>query len=367
MGKRQRRPKSTKKRSKKSTKSKLFKILELLLRLVIYPIYVSYVLLKTVFIVKPKETIYSLKEKLSTGYSKSKKYYRKAKKFTVDDENLESSSDEDEDRGKKFGKKKKMKKKKMKFIKKLILKFIMLFKKLWSLVWKLLVKIKYLKKYLIMKIKWTIKKLYEMWLDTERIVYKIKGLPFAIIDKIKSFVKEAIEEPDQYDYEIVPKSQSNFPEPIQISDDGGSLDEIIITKTVTEWPDSKGHRPSTALSSRPISSNAIVSRGRPQSRQSKFSSRIEGTVPSRKFYAPPTNEELIDDYFNTFDAIQPHDDHRNSVRRRKRRVVTDEDVNTIEYVPERPVSRIVTSRDKNYDDDDYEETHQKSHTAYTKC
>lgn len=368
MGKRQRRPKSTKKRlKKKSSKSKLFKLLEFVLRLVIYPFYVTYVLMKTLLIVKPKETVYSLKEKVSTGYSKSKKYYRKAKKFTLDDQGDETSDDDDEG-DKKLGKKKKMKKKKMKFIKKLILKSVLLSKKLFSLVWKLLIKIKYLKKYIVMKIKWSIKKVYELWLDTERIVFKIKGSPFAIIDKVKSFVKVAIEEPDQYDYEIIPKSQSNFPPPIQISEDDGSLDEIIITKTVTEWPDTKGHRPLTTLSSRPISS-----RGAPQS---KFSTRIESTIPSRRLYAPPTNEELIDDYFNTYDAIQPHDGHRNSVaRRRKRRVVTDEDVNTIEYVPdqptsrpiipERPVSRIVTSRDKNYDDDyDYEERPQKSRIAY---
>lgn len=353
------------KAAKSSSKSKLFKILDLFLRLLIYPGYVLYVFLKTVLIIKPKETVYSIKEKLSLSYYKSKKYYRKAKKFTLEDPDngAEPTSDDDNDNGgASKSKLKKKKKVKMKLLKKIVMKFVMLIKKVWSLGWKLLVKVKSLKKYFVMKIKWTIKKLYEMWLDTERIVFKIKGLPFAIVEKIKSFVKDAIEEPDDngYDYEIVPKS-SKFPEPISYSEDrdADSVDELIITKTVTDWPDK-------SQLSRPSSSRALSqSRDRPQSHLSRLDmERIDGT---HKYFSPPTNEELIDNYFNTFDAIQPHEAHRNSVaRRRKRRVVTDEDIDAIDYVPSTP-ERPLTLRDviaPRGSNDRFERDHTKPHVSF---
>jgi len=327
----------------------------------IYPFYVTYVFWKTVLIVKPKQIVSATKKELVLSYYKSKKYYRKAKKFTL--ENKDDGDDDDDDvlenfeDGAKGNKLKKMKEPKMKrLIKKLIIKLKLLFKKIYSSIWRLFHKVKSFEKHLTMTVKRTIKKLYELWLDTERIVFKIKGLPFQIIDKIKYFIKDAIDEPldnQFYDHEL-PKSKQIYNTPIVLGSNDCTPDELIITKTVTSWP---GDPVDTNANCRGTS-RALVSRGRPQTRQleSRFSDRIDGTLPAgRKYYAPPTNEELIDDYFNTFDAIQPHDEvHMNSVSRRKRkkRIVTDEEnYDTINYpptVPERPVHTARSSYSKNY-------------------
>lgn len=329
-----------------SSKVKVLKILELFLRLLIYPGYVGYVLLKTVLVVKPKEVLFSSTEKLSLGYYKSKSYYRKAKKFTLEDRahgdggalddatSFDAEDFEIDGTYRKSKSKRKMKQKKKakaKLIRNLLMKITDLLKKKLLLLWRLIHKLDSLNKRFVMKIRWTIKTLYELWLDTEKVVYKLYSFPFTIIERGKSFIKDAIEELDNdesYDYEIVPKSPSYPPNPMRFEDDNESLAEIVITKTVTDWPNKND------LFSERIGSRTQVSRGRPQTRQSRFSERAEGTIPSRKHFAPSTNEELIDNYFNTFDAIQPHEVHRNSVvRRRKRKVVTDDD---IEYVPANP-------------------------------
>ncbi|KAH3679999.1 hypothetical protein WICPIJ_008475 [Wickerhamomyces pijperi] len=234
-----------KKKSKgRSTAVKIRTIINLILRMIVFPFYLVYLIFKQIFVTKPYETIFAIKDKLRAIYIKSKLSYRKAKKFALEDE-----QERELVRDRKMlymlgGKLTKIKMKiaaKFRFFAKIIGKVIILIKKAFCTFFSLIKKLNWFKKKTIGVLKVLISKLYSAWEDTEIIVYKIKGLPFAIIDKMKKFVDQAIEEGQlkerepEFDFNDPENTNAHIGQSMMIPID----DNVTIEVIREDWDDGK--------------------------------------------------------------------------------------------------------------------------------
>ncbi|CCH43737.1 hypothetical protein BN7_3291 [Wickerhamomyces ciferrii] len=319
------------------------------LKILLFPIYVTYIFWRTLLIDKPREAAYAVKETFTTLYEKSKNGYRKAKKIKhrgrlqdqvllLDD--LSESDEEDEvirNRCKKNG----IIKRKTAFVRRTVFTVGHFTKEGFRWIWRLFIKTLHVKRTTQKNLKWSIRTSYGLWSETGKLVEKIKNFPGDLVITVKNFVREAIEgdnedqspEQDEDPNNFTLEDQSDLPEPISLR----TSQELTSPQ---HWPDSHGFPTKAPYSRRPIS------RGRPQTRQS-FSQRIEGTIPARKFFAPPTNEELIDDYFNTYDAIQPQDPYRRLVysRTRRHQLISETDAESMDVNPR-------SAKNQEYDEDE---------------
>lgn len=271
-------------------------IAKFLLRLAIFPIYLLHILLEWLFVEQPWDAIDKVKQKLERNYLESKEYYEKSKGVSESVDDDDSKSMKSFKRSNSLKRSKSPKKPKKRLIKASISKLVHFTTKLFLICKYFINKLYNSKAYLMTKLKWSIKKFYELWKDTELIFYKIKRLTSAIMLKIKSFLSDAVSgldgeielpqdaspsldrTPTPYDTPSPPgtiQSRQNckFRPPVEMM--FGTNDEVNI-----RFEDSM--RMKTGLADRPL---------------------------------PLSKDELIDSFFNNYDALDERPKRRSCSNR----------------------------------------------------
>jgi hypothetical protein len=172
------------------------------------------------------------------------------------------------------------------------------------------------KDFLTLKLRWLIRKMYELWRDTELILFKIRDLPFSLLHTVKSFLEDSITERDLDD---VYSTNAGFdtPEPVTPVPQRQSS-----TKFSPAEPYGEECSAIFDIDTRPC---FRCSRLRSMIPRSSVSFDEDGSFRHLKFEdsmkmdtllipkGPSlSREDLIDDFFNTYDALEDRSRSRKS-------------------------------------------------------